>query len=54
MPSTVLKCGKATRFDAHSLSQIYLASSFNGTAKRTLKGLIWGSTSSEELKIRAM
>ena len=32
----------------------HLASSFNATAKRTLRGMIWGSTSSEELKIRTM
>ena len=52
MPSTVLKCGKATRFNAHSLTNTcHLVSSFNATAKRTLKGLMWGSTSSEELKI---
>ena len=34
MPSTVLKCGKATKFNAHSLPQIpqcHLASSFNVT-----------------------
>ena len=30
----------------------YLASSFNATAELTLRGVIWGSTSSEELKIR--
>ena len=32
----------------------HLVSSFNATATQTLKGLIWGSTSSEELKIRTM
>ena len=32
----------------------HLVSSFNATAKKALKGLIWGSTSSEELKIRTM
>ena len=40
-----------------TVSHKYLAfsfTSFNGTAKRTLKGLIWGSTSSEELKIRTI
>ena len=30
----------------------HLASSFNATAKRTLKGLIWGSTSSEEHNVK--
>ena len=54
MPNTVLICGKATRFSAHSLSQIpvRLASFFKATAKQTLRGMIWGSTNSEELKIR--
>ena len=39
-----------------TVSHEYLsfASSFNATAKRTLKGLMWGSTGSEELKIRTM
>ena len=32
----------------------HLASSYNATAKRTLEGLIWGSTRFEELKIRTM
>ena len=57
MPSTVLKRGKATRYNAHSLSQLsntcHLAPSFNAAAKRT-KGLIGGSTNSEKLKIRTM
>ena len=30
----------------------HLVSSFNATAKQALKGLIWGSTSSEELKTK--
>ena len=57
MPSTVLKCGKATRFNAHceSLTNTCpLASSFYTIAQRTFKGLIWGSTSSEALKIPTM
>ena len=57
MPNTVLKsAGKATRFNgSQSLTNTcHLASSFNATAKRTLRGMIWGSTSSEELKIRTM
>ena len=32
----------------------HLASSFNATAKQTLKGLIWGSTSPEELKLHTI
>ena len=55
MPNTVLKCGEATRFSAHSLSQIpVIDSPFNATAKRTLRGMIRGFTSSEELKIRTL
>ena len=57
MPSTVLKCGKATRFNPHCESltnTCHLASSLYTTAQRTFKGLIWGSTSSEEVKIPTM
>ena len=56
IPNTVLKwAGKETRFNARSLTNTcHLASSFDAKAKRTLRGMIWGSTSSEELKIRAM
>ena len=30
----------------------HLVSPFNATAKRTLKGLIWGSTTSEEHNVK--
>ena len=40
--------------DSMLINTCHLASSFNATAKWTLKGLIWGSTSYEELKIRTM
>ena len=55
MPNTVLKCRKATRFNAQSLTNTcHLASPFNATVKQTLRGMKRGFTSSEELKIRTM
>ena len=56
MPSTVLKCGKGKKIQCSQTltNTCHLASSFNATAKRTFKGLIWGTTCFEELKIRTM